>query len=607
MSLLQKAEPQTGDGLARPRFWPHVVAVCVILAAIGVASGWSGSIINSDEAATLSQAEIVRTTGQWGMVNPAADIDPDGRWFAIDRSEHVNDRFYPYTKHIVYPMIVRWLGDIGGLRLVLAVQGLAVGLAAGLAGLMMRRLAGERSNAARLSAWTIWIVGVGSPLAFDSSWVIAHGYGALAGAMAGLGALAIVLMTDKRAAAMSGPMALMAVGLIAGVLLRSEGVLWGLSLVVALGASGAVRRDRPTLVISVVALIATLAAYRFDTAIARSAQGSAAAFVIEDSVPWLSGRLSGFANSFLKTTYGGSRLSTLLPGVGAIGVAAAWFVSARISVVSAAEERRAALIVATVGTVAWAAYLVWQLVVGYDTMPGLLIASPVILAAVASRRFDRDVVIRPIDAISEWFRCQPGVATLCTAWLTLIGATIATQYAAGGSMDWGGRYLHLGLPVGIVLSVLGLSGVLRRAPSPGLRPVVAMVVASVAVVTVSGVVLSVGQHHAAQRTTDQIAERIASDPSADEPGGAVVVTTNPALGRALWPQALTQRWISILTIGDAHDVTAGLKNASRSFVLIVAPSEVAAFVDSFAPQFRPVGPTATVSSLAFVSMERVPS
>jgi len=596
---------QTGGTLTRQRLWPHTLAVCLILAAIGVASGWTGSIINSDEAATLSQAEIVRTTGAWGIVNPAFEIDPEGRWFAIDRSEQAAGRFYPYTKHIVYPMIVRLLGDIGGLRMVLAMQGVAVGLAAGLAALMMKRLVSERPKADRLVVLTVWVVGLGSPLAFDSSWVMAHGYGALAGGLAGFGALVVTMTESPRRPVMLGPVVALATGISVGVLLRSEGVLWGLSLAVALGFTGVARRHRPTIMAAILAMVAALATYRFDTAIAQAAQGSAEAFVIEDSVPWLSGRLPGFFNSFLRTTYGDDQMSAVLPGVAAIGTAAAWFLAARLSAATAAAERRAAVIAASAATAAWVLYLLWQIVVGYDTMPGLLIASPVVLAAVASHRVERDVLRSPGRSTLGWVHRQPGVAMLCIAWVALIGATIATQYAAGGSMDWGGRYLHLGLPVGIVISILGLSRVIRSAPSPGLRPVLGLLAASVLLVSMSGVVLSVGQHRVAGQTVDKIAQRISLDPSAAEPGGAVVVTTNPALGRALWPQALTQRWLSILTTSDARDAAPGLDLNTASFVLVVSPDEVSQFVDSFAPEFRAVGPVSTTSSLAFVHMERI--
>ena len=95
-------------------------------------------------------------------------------------------------------------------------------------------------------------------------------------------------------------------------------------------------------------------------------------------------------------------------------------------------------------------------------VPGLLVAAPVLAAGLVALRRS---CLRPLGA---------GLAFTTFAVFALLVA--ATQYARGGSGEWGGRYFALGLPVLVPVALLALAeagarldAVTRRAAAGGWR------------------------------------------------------------------------------------------------------------------------------------------
>ena len=177
------------------RLWPHVVALgailCVLVLAFGRNSLVRDGLVSADEGAVLSQMEVRRTTGDWGMPNPLPAVDPDARWFGISGSDLDADRAYPYAKHVAYPAVAQPFFDLGGARLVVGLSAVGSLVTAALAALLARRVRRD------LDVPTLWVVGIVSPIFFDSFWAIAHSMGA---AFATGAVLAAVVAIERRQA-----------------------------------------------------------------------------------------------------------------------------------------------------------------------------------------------------------------------------------------------------------------------------------------------------------------------------------------------------------------------------------------------------------------------
>lgn len=163
-------------------------------------------------------------------------------------------------------------------------------------------------------------------------------------------------------------------------------------------------------------------------------------------------------------------------------------------------------------------------------VPGLLVAFPVLPIGLAllGRTALRDVTTRLIVIAAGAYGA----------------AVVLTQYSIGGSMEWGGRYLHLSLPmlVPVLLSSLVAAGetVDRTTRRLGL--------AALVVVSCSLLVFSIGTVTRLHGMTKPLVDTVigTADASGARTGQPPVVVTNmEALARLTWRQSTHARYLAV--------------------------------------------------------------
>jgi hypothetical protein len=404
--------------------------LCVLVLAFGRNSLVRDGLVSADEGAVLSQMEVRRTTGDWGMRNPLPAVDPDARWFGISGSDLDADRAYPYAKHVAYPAVAQPFFDLGGARLVVGLSALGSLVTAALAALLARRVRRD------LDVPTLWVVGIVSPIFFDSFWAIAHSMGA---AFATGAVLAAVVAIERRQARWI-PLAALAVA--AAALLRSEGMLFGVALGGGLLALAGMRRDRLAAAAGVAAGAAASVAWWIDGRLHTAVVGAThPPFRISTTADqtWLSARWDGAWASLLRpqlqaTTTAG----TIFLGVALAGALAALYVRAKPT------EVRLIRGLAGIAGVAAIAALAFRVA----PVPGLLVAFPILpIGLIVATRSTFESVTAHIVGVTA---------------LLFSGTVVATQYAVGGSMEWGGRFFHLAIPALVPVVLMSLDGARSR-------------------------------------------------------------------------------------------------------------------------------------------------
>lgn len=185
----------------------------------------NGYLAIPDEGLYTAQADNI-ARGAWAQERPTADIDRHGDWFVVTGSTIVGDKAIPYARRPLYPtMLAPFFGRFGvGGSLVLSALGtwIATCATAGVAAALDRRAVLP----------TLWLVGLGSPLLFDTYLSVGHSWGAAFLALCVLGASWVLLLQEGnlRQATWCG---VTVVSAALATLVRSEGVI----AVVALGAS----------------------------------------------------------------------------------------------------------------------------------------------------------------------------------------------------------------------------------------------------------------------------------------------------------------------------------------------------------------------------------
>ena len=98
--------PDDPDGPTGPRrrLLVHVViyalALLAILPFMRVNTAWS-----VDEGLYVYQVRALQE-GAWNLDYWASSIDPDGRWFPLNRNEQYGDSYYPFIKSPAYPALM---------------------------------------------------------------------------------------------------------------------------------------------------------------------------------------------------------------------------------------------------------------------------------------------------------------------------------------------------------------------------------------------------------------------------------------------------------------------------------------------------------------------
>jgi hypothetical protein len=256
-------------------------------------------------------------------------------------------------------------------------------------------------------------------------------------------------------------------------------------------------------------------------------------------------RVRAFLVTWLRPGYTGPRQLTLALTVMVVAVGVGAFAARRHP-----GDRRTIVVACSVAVTA---ALVAVVTKPTNIVPGLLVAFPLLFAGLLLIRRDQ---LRTTAA-------RAGLATFAV----FAFGVLATQYANGGSGEWGGRYFALGLPVVIPVLLLAL-----RDAGVALAPVTRRwAVASLATVTVVMAVMGVASlSHGHRFTADLVAniERAGHEVSPLRP---IMVTTSPAIPRLAWSTFDDQRWL-LTSTADLPTVRAQLAAAGVDRFVFVTTS-----------------------------------
>jgi hypothetical protein len=533
----------------------HAAALAVILLALVPLVGTSASF-STDEGAAIVQAQSLARGGGWIVEHPMPEVDPEGTHYPLELSERGPRGFVAFGKHPLYPLLLAAADRVGGVTAMVLLSLAGTLVAAALAGALARRLDPGLARPA------LWVVGLASPLLFDGFLVMAHTLGAALAAAAVLAAVAAMAPPQPQAQPTRRSLALAAAVaplVAAGVLMRSEAVFLALALavvagVIALRHPGRENRARaPAVVIGLGALLASVGAHLFETWwLARITGGGTASLraapAAGDSMALVTGRWRGFLRTVLTPTYGVDPRMTFLLLTALVAVAYAAY-TARWH-----PERRGPLMVSA-SVAALGAVL--AVATGPATVvPGLLVAFPVAAAGLA---LVRRTTLRTLTA-----RISLGVFALYA------GGVIASQYAVGGSTEWGGRFLALGLPVVVPVLLLALKQQAAGLDRDVRRWAVgALVVCSLATSTLA--ITSLRHQHRALGQLVAAAEQAGQDvAAAGAEGPPVMIATYGSVPRWAWSTFDRQRWLTA-TPDDLEGLLARLRAVGVSRAGLVTP------------------------------------
>jgi hypothetical protein len=510
--------------------WAHAAALLLFLLAL---LPWMSpnSAFSPDEGAYALQVETLEA-GSWAYDYEAARYDPDGRHFPIYLSTRAASGYYPYVKHPAYPLLLqaarRVAGPTLGLHL-LALLG-TVGTAAA-AWLLAAGLDG------RLARPAFWMAATG-PVVVNGFLIWAH---APSAALAGLALVGAVKIARRG----FSPLATVGVStaLVAGVLLRSEALLFALGLAAALAwarlrrATG-LRRLVP-LLLAVPPVIAALLEHAWIGAII--GEGLEAAGIRRGRVPFLQGRLSGLVHELLGPAEleKGAALPVLVALVLVVGLG-------YLGLRRWGPRSCRSLAVATAGS--GLALLVRVVVYPYEPVTGLFAAWPLGLLGLL---------------LVRWGRGGTAAAQLGLTVALFTGAVLLLQYPEGGATEWGGRFLSPVLAPLAALATAGLATALQAVPRPERRLATGLV-ATVAIVFAAFGLVTVGSERA---RIERVTRAIARHPA------PVTVTTQTFVPRAGWSADRTLAWMQ----ADEHDLAPlvaqlGAKGVPQ--VAVVVPDDV---------------------------------
>ena len=476
--------------------WAHAAALVAVVVAVFPLMTPEGSF-TSDEGAYALQVEAL-DEGGWAYDYRAAEHDPEGRFFPLVLTDELDGRHYLYAKHPVYPLMLRGLsaafGTVLGLHLLALSGALGTAVAAWL-------LAGELDG--RLSRPAFWLAAA-SPALVNGYLIWAH---APSAALAGF-ALVAAVRTPRHGPRWATVGALTAL-LAAGVLLRSEGLLFAGAVVAALAWAlrARVGTVRAAAVAAATAVPVVATAWLEERWIRSIVGGSASGIAVRgERTSYLEGRVRGAWHELVSGMVFGDDLSFLLLIVGMAVLAGFGWAALRRPRPTWAQDVAVACAVAAV---AYAARFVLR---PHDPVTGLFGAWPVALLG---------LVLVP------WRRAGREVGMLGLAGALFALAIVATQYPQGGGLEWGGRFFSPVVALLAVLAAYGLREAIDRARQAQEAParLVAGALAAVTAVTAAAGLATVG---AVKAREHRLAAAVARHPA------EVTVTTVSSLPRSGW-------------------------------------------------------------------------
>jgi hypothetical protein len=487
--------------------WAHGAALALLLAVVLPFMSPTSSFTSDEGAYALQQGAL--KDGGWAYDYPAAQYDPDGRFFPLNQADRGTDGFYPYVKHPAYPLLLRGsvsvFGETVGLHLPALLGVLGAAIAAWL-------LAAELDPRLRRAAF--WLA-ASSPVLVNGYILWAH---ALSAALAGLALVcAVRLLRSDPERGVRGfllPAAGAAACLVAGVLVRSESLLFAGAVATAVAAlqlrrAGLWRAMATFAVLAGPAAIVELAERTWVRSIVGEPVGGLG--VRGGTSSFLSGRVQGAWHELFQGHLVNGSAGVPVVFAMALAVGLGYLALRRWSQTSSRD-----LTVAIAGaTVLYLLRLRWY---PMDPITGLFAAWPVALLGLL---------------LVRWRRSGPVIPVLGVATALFTAAVVATQYAEGGGADWGGRFFSpLTVPLA-VLAVAGLDRALAAAPRARRGRMTGLVAALAAVTAVVGLA-SVGY---ARQVQDRMVAAVARHPA------PVTVTTFPGLPRVAWRSADTLTWM----------------------------------------------------------------
>lgn len=525
----------------------HAALLALVLVGTSLLVGTHGRYSADEGAVTITARRLAAGHG-WLTPAPLPAADRGGHLYPLVSSAWGREGVSAYAKHPAYAVILSVAGGSASGWGMVAVSVFGTVLASVGAAVLARRLfAGGEILA-------LWLVGVASPMFVDAQLLMAHTLAA-AGAVGAV--LAVDLARRSSGARRWAWLATVGVAVAATVLLRTEGVVFGVALAIACVLSGRWPTRRAS------ADDGARHVRAFDLLLAGSAAaGVAVAVVVERAwfrsivgtpvadpsrgVPlgaggFLNGRVHAFVLTMLRPAYGTGAGSILL--VLALGLLL-------LSLVAALRRRpdlrASGVLVAAAGVVV----LVRAVAVEPDGVPGLLVAFPLGWAGlVAAGR----------SSVADERRRLVAV----TVGLFVI-AVAATQYAVGGGVEWGGRYFALAIPLVAPAAAAGIrsvgarmDGAVRRIAGAGL---VAMAVGLA--------VLGVRELHDTGSAADDFYAHLPTA-TAGLGHGPVIVTTDVLLPRLAGRTFEQDRWLLADREHPDRDLVARLRAAGiRRFVLV---------------------------------------
>ncbi len=526
--------------------WAHVVALAAVLVVLGLLAK-PGQAFTSDEGAALLQARLIDDTGSWIYDYPlsALGLGDEARPFV--RADQGDEGLAPYVKHPLYVELLRVADRLGPLGLV-ATSALGTLLAAVGAALVARRF--DRD----LARPSLWVVGVASPLLFDSFLLLAH---TLAAAGAVLAVWAALHTLDRTGWARAGWAVTLGVLVAFTAAMRSEGLLLVPAFVAA--AAWALWRSRRAssrvgpLAVALAAVVGGAGVWLAERAVMAAVIGERVATSGERFAGgWVSGRLEGFWATWMDTSYGANRAADLVLSLAAVLVVGA-------AVVFRVRPDRSTLVSGLLIAAA-ACYVVRLLADRPGSIPGLAVAFPIGWAGL-------------------WLMNRRAVADPERSFVTVVAlvgtvAVLFTQYARGGGIEWGGRFFAFLVPIATPLLLVAIAGARRTiAPSVSL-PRTALAAALVS--TVALAVLGVGAVRRVHDQTQQVGRAIdslaatAADPTDPVLAHPVVVSWNRLLPQILYDRFDDYEWVAASRgdIGGSLDL---LGEAGVERVIFVSP------------------------------------
>lgn len=546
-------------GPADDRHWrlgTHAALLLVLLLAVMVVVGYRYSL-SADEGAARAQVELLARDQVWTTDHSFAEADPSGEAFPLEKSIRVDGGYAPYYKHPVFPLLLA--------PLVLAFGTIGPVLPSVLGAVLCALLAAVLSRRIRpgIERPTLWVVGAVSPMLFDSQLVIAHTLGAAAATGA---VVAAIEARDRTGLGWLRWALLAAACTAAATLVRSEAMLFGLALAAVLGVTTLARRRLADAGLTAIIGAATLAGPVMDRMLAGLLVGGTDAATFAggggSDGDLLAARIHGLWVTWLQPSYGGR------PGADLAALCVLALMATTALLIRSGSARPA--LIRACATAAAAAAIA-RLVLGpTDVTPGLLVAFP--LLAVGLLLLDRQV-LAPVAA-----RIALGTATV------FVLGVAATQYATGGSGEWGGRYFALAVPI-IVPLVLAALAHAAEVLDVGTRR---HLVVALGVVCLSLSLTAVLSLRAAHRHVEQLVVAVDRSSASLAPGDGglpVVVTTDPALPRFAWDRLDSARWLLVPT--DRVDTyTARLQRLGIDRFLLVVRDQGAARA-AFTGAYRP--------------------